>query len=250
MIVSLRYPKVIKEGDLPPKPPTPIKRVCANSFWAVRANCPPSFLCIKQAACRNGLGKLFAQTPLQSAPYSVDGCDSIGCDTIRSEVSKRGWRTEGVGSRKSFLCHRFKFFFLHPFSDPPLGEGGHNSGDLLGPASRLPPPANPFSKLLIRAQRLKNSIFKRDWNFQASHPPNPYLCGNSEFRDWHFQARLKFWSETEHFKRDWNLTIFGPLGYPLLCDTFSAIPAIAQQGAIPPALVPSFTQAHECDTIL
>ena len=58
-----------------------------------------------------------------------------------SEVSKRGWRTaEGVGARRSFLC------ILFPI--PPLGEGGHNSGEkrcsaFWGPLSCQPPPANP-----------------------------------------------------------------------------------------------------------
>ena len=37
------------------------------------------------------------------------------------------------------------------------------------------------------------------------------------------------------------------LRYPLSRDTFSAIPAIPQQGAIPP-LLPSFTQTYQCDT--
>ena len=42
-------------------------------------------------------------------------------------------------------------------------------------------------------------IFKRDWKFQASHPPNPYFlrgilkAGIEIFkRDWKFQARLIF----------------------------------------------------------
>ena len=38
------------------------------------------------------------------------------------------------------------------------------------------------------------------------------------------------------------------LRYPLSRDTFSAIAAIPQQGAIPPPLVPSFTQTYQCDT--
>ena len=38
------------------------------------------------------------------------------------------------------------------------------------------------------------------------------------------------------------------LRYPLSRDTFSAIAAIPQQGAITPPLVPSFTQTYQCDT--
>ena len=52
--------------------------------------------------------------------------------------------------------------------------------------------------------------FKRDWKFQASHPPNPYFCGGGggiqeveieNFkRDWKFQSRLKISSEIEAFQ--------------------------------------------------
>ena len=68
-----------------------------------------------------------------------------------------------------------------------------------------------FSFLTLRAQKLKKfkislgiDNFKRDWIFQASHPTNPYfrLVGNSEDRDWNFQARLKFSNQIENFKRD------------------------------------------------
>ena len=48
-----------------------------------------------------------------------------------SEVSKRGWRTEGVGARKSFMCQRFRPLFCTLFLCP-LGEGGHISGELFG----------------------------------------------------------------------------------------------------------------------
>ena len=41
-------------------------------------------------------------------------------------------------------------------------------------------------------------IFKRDWNFQASHPPTPIFVG--EF----WRSRLKISSEIEIFKRDWK----------------------------------------------
>ena len=70
----------------------------------------------------------------------------------------------------------------------------------------------------LRAQRLKKNqdleIFKRDWKFQASRPPNPYfLWGILNLRDWNFQAyRMKFSSEIENFNRDWFFSIFGPLG--------------------------------------
>ena len=56
-------------------------------------------------------------------------------------------------------------------------------------------------------------ILKRAWNFQASHPPNPYfLWGILEVRIEKIQERLKFSSEIENFKRSWNFSRFGPLG--------------------------------------
>ena len=69
-----------------------------------------------------------------------------------SEVSKRGWRPEGVGARRSLLCQRLRPLFCALFPMPPLGEGEHNSWDEFfcgcSPVSRQPPPANPFSKPL------------------------------------------------------------------------------------------------------
>ena len=70
----------------------------------------------------------------------------------KSEVSKRGWRTEGVGARRSFPCHRCRPLFSALFPIPPYEKGdtilGTFCGCILGPASPQPPPANPFSKLL------------------------------------------------------------------------------------------------------
>ena len=43
-----------------------------------------------------------------------------------------------------------------------------------------------------------NEIFKRDWKFQVSRPPNPYFCGDFS------RSRLKISSEIEVFKRDWT----------------------------------------------
>ena len=75
-------------------------------------------------------------------------------------------------------------------------------------------------KSSLRAQKLKKfKIALQDWNFQArlkisSEPPAkpPFSVGNSEGQHWKFQARLKFSSEIENFKRDWNVSIFGPSG--------------------------------------
>ena len=73
-------------------------------------------------------------------------------------------------------------------------------------------PVFPKGPNLEKNQDLE--IFKRAWNFQASHPPNPYFfVGNSGGQYWKSQARLKFSSESENFKRSWIFSRFGPLGF-------------------------------------
>ena len=54
------------------------------------------------------------------------------------------------------------------------------------------------TRLKFSSEIETNNIFKRDWKFQASHPPNPSFCG--EFS----RSRLKISSEIEVFKRDWK----------------------------------------------
>ena len=49
-------------------------------------------------------------------------------------------------------------------------------------------------------------IFKRDWTFQVSRPPSPYFCGDF------WTQGLTFSIEIDNFKRDGNVSIFGPLG--------------------------------------
>ena len=74
------------------------------------------------------------------------------------------------------------------------------------------------TRLKLSSEIETNRIFKRAWKFQASHPPNPYLCGKfSQGRDWKFQARLKFSREIfacnfQGFKRDCFFQDSGPLG--------------------------------------
>ena len=63
---------------------------------------------------------------------------------------------------------------------------------------------NPKGPKIEKIQDLE--IFKRHWNFQVCHPPNPYFCG--EF----WRSGLKISSEIENFKRDWFFSRFGPLG--------------------------------------
>ena len=65
-------------------------------------------------------------------------------------------------------------------------------------------------KPTLRAQRLKKfKIALRDWNFQVSHPANPYvLCGILKVRilAWNFQARFFFSSEIVFFNL-WALRV-------------------------------------------
>ena len=80
--------------------------------------------------------------------------------------------------------------------------------------------SSPFASDSLRAKDCKCSrspsgieIFKRDLKFQASHPPNPFFfVGYFEGQDWKFQARLKFSSEIENFKRDLVFFLFLSLG--------------------------------------
>ena len=53
-------PNKSREENPPQKPPTPIKRVCANSFWGCSCKLSSIFPLIKQEARRKSLGKLFA----------------------------------------------------------------------------------------------------------------------------------------------------------------------------------------------
>ena len=55
----------------------------------------------------------------------------------------------------------------------------------------------PFFGLVCRG----NYWVKRDWKFQASHPPNPYSLWGI------LQVGIA------NFKRDWFFSIFGPLGF-------------------------------------
>ena len=77
----------------------------------------------------------------------------------KSEVSKRGWRTEGVGARKPLPCRRFGPFsctlFLCALYEQEKTTLGDNSCCILGAAGRQPPPPNPFSKPL-------NVLFAQD----------------------------------------------------------------------------------------
>ena len=68
----------------------------------------------------------FFKIPL--LPFFFMCCFPGDFQLSRSEVSKRGWRTEGVGAKKPFK----QASFLYPFSYAPLGEWGRISGELFG----------------------------------------------------------------------------------------------------------------------
>ena len=115
------------------------KPLSTMSRFGWTTNCPQS--------CRFGLLRVLAiLRPLQIlSPFS--------------EVSKRGWRTEGVGAKKSFLHQRLRPPFLHPFSYAPLREGGHISGEVLGLSFgglfvTNPLPPTPFRNL-FRCQMME-----------------------------------------------------------------------------------------------
>ena len=85
----------------------------------------------------------------------------------QSEVSKRGWPTEGVGARKPFRGQRFRPLFCTVFSLRLLkGRGTHfwrtSWAPFWGFVCRQPPPANPFSKPLKQGGSRKLSENHRD----------------------------------------------------------------------------------------
>ena len=87
---------------------------------------------------------------------------------------EKGWRTEGVGVRRSFLCHRFRPLFCTSFPIPHYEKGDTlpvTSGGLFGCSSGLascqPPPAN-FWKILTLPALQKNFVnifFGFAWEF-------------------------------------------------------------------------------------
>ena len=127
-----------------------------------------------------------------------------------------GYRSDSIAISRDMGPLRFWRMFLDPttgtrvqkptFLDPQKTERGcqkterrykkRNEGTFAKTAflQNWPFPKGPN---LEKIQDLE--IFKRDWNFQASHPPTPYFLWGilkveiENFkRDWNFQARLNF----------------------------------------------------------
>ena len=96
-----------------------------------------------------------------------------------SEVSKRGWRTEGVGARKSFICQRFRPLSCTLFPMPPEEKGTHFwrvSLALFGGLFPPNPSRQPLSKPLKnrRKKSTQQSSKNRKWGRQTgygNHPP-------------------------------------------------------------------------------
>ena len=67
------------------------------------------------------LGAWVVVRHLRRAPKNGASCLEVrlNTDIPEPEVSKRGWRTEGVGARKSFICQRFRPLFCTLFPMPP-----------------------------------------------------------------------------------------------------------------------------------
>ena len=84
--------------------------------------------------------------------HPQDDMHTSSLSELSSEVSKRGWRTERVGARKSSYA-RDSGIFLHPFSYSSLGGRWTQFwGTILlhlGRCQSPTPPDNPFSKPLI-----------------------------------------------------------------------------------------------------
>ena len=92
----------------------------------------------------------------QQTPIFVGNSEGPGLKF--SEVSKRGWRTEGVGARKSLLHHEFRPFFLPLSPMPPYEYENTILGDQFwlwfGHYWSLTPSRQPLFKT--------SEIFKRD----------------------------------------------------------------------------------------
>ena len=126
---------------------------------------------------------------------------------------------------REFSVEILQTFRKNPFANDPILSELLNCGD--GIAKSLKPlfkillamflllgiqsPKGPkIEKIQDRPPGLK--VSSKIENFKRATHQTPIFVGNSEGRDWTFQARLKFLNEIEKFKRDWFFSIFGPLG--------------------------------------
>ena len=88
-----------------------------------------------------------------------------------------GWRAEGVGAMKSFLCLRFRPLFCTLCAYLLLRRRGHNSGEtslafILNPVGRQLPPANSISEPLRQKQAIQWTEIKLEQGKEAiPHPP-------------------------------------------------------------------------------
>ena len=88
-----------------------------------------------------------------------------------AEVSKRGWRTQRVGTKKSFPCQRLRIFFCTLFPNPFRRRGDTFLESLFGGFEGLlianPLPPTPFRNL-CNMQRLVAPVQKRVWVVQKT----------------------------------------------------------------------------------
>ena len=104
----------------------------------------------------------------------------------------------GGGYRTTIARYAAKWGISYSCACVKLNSNGGVIAPIWGVASPKGPNLEKFQDL---------ETFKRAWNFQASHPANPYfLWGILEVRidnfkrDWNFQARLKISSDLEFFQ--------------------------------------------------
>ena len=81
--------------------------LCPIDFWT--SDFPPH----QRKRDNTAVDKMLHQMSIRNLAVA------LGSYWSQSEVSKRGWRTEGVGARKSLPRHRFKPLFCPLFPMPP-----------------------------------------------------------------------------------------------------------------------------------
>ena len=102
----------------------------------------------------------------------------------RAKFRKWGWRTEGVGARRSFLCSRFRRLFCTLFPIPHYDNGdtigGTFFGCILGPAKKT-------LKTLISLNKEVRPFFRSDYCIWSL----PSVSFLSDYSIWRF--RRLFW---------------------------------------------------------
>ena len=140
----------------------------ANRFARIIRNWNPYFY-----SASGRFARITRMSDSRESPDSRESCESIRANHAtkrftelrppKSGVSKRGWRTKGVGANPSH-ARDYEVFsvpsFLCPFRRRVTQFWGPILPYILVPVSRQPPPANPFSKPLTKAAKPRNADHK------------------------------------------------------------------------------------------